>query len=89
MTKFEKLVDMTRNAITSRLNENLRAGYYYTVQMAPIQLTTKELKAVLLEHGEYIKITASGAVWTCFILKKSLGCGVHSVWIKADVRKIW
>lgn len=89
MTKFEKLVDLTRNAITNKLKENLQSGYYYTVQMAPIQLTTKELKAVLLEHGEYIKITASAHVWTCFIKKKSLGCGVHSVWIQTNVRKIW
>jgi hypothetical protein len=88
MDKFENLIELTRNAITAKHAQIVSYDVGHQIVMSPIQLTTKELKAVLLKHGEYAKIMASGNVWTCFIKMKSLGCGVHSVWLEVMVTKV-
>ena len=87
MSKTDALIDNARYMIDSKYASIVQYDVWHQIATKPVQLTTKELKLFLLEHGEYVKITASGHVWVCAIHKKSLGAGVYSVWLSIVVVK--
>lgn len=87
MQKFDALVNAMRKIIDARFSKIVQCDVHHAERSESIQLTTKELKAALLQYGEFVKIMASGRIWTCTLSKKSLGCGVYSVWLSCQVYK--
>ncbi len=87
MSKFKNLIEIIRAAIAKKYSEISYNGAGHQIVTIATQLTTKELKAALLEHGEYVKVMASAGIWSCKINKKNLGAGVYSVWLSTVVRK--
>ena len=88
MRKFNTLVSNARQIIEQKYREIVCFNEPHKCATRPVQMTTKELREVLLRHGDYIQIMASGQMWGCHIRHRSLGAGVYSVWLAFVVTKI-
>lgn len=87
MPKTDDLINRARSMIQAKYASIVQYDVFYKIATSPIQLTTKELKSFLLEHGEYVTIMDSGIAWDCTIHKKSLGAGVYSVYLSVVLVK--